>query len=359
MRKHVAVVSVAILVMVLGALAGVRRAEAQSAVLTLPDLSQHARVLQRIGLTDITIDYHRPLVRGRKIFGGVQAYGEVWRAGANFNTTIDLSDPVTIEGQPLAKGIYGLHFIPGETSWIVIFSKNSTSWGSFTYNQAEDALRVTVKPQAIEHREVLSYEFDDPTPNATVLTMRWDTVAVPFRIEVNTREIVAQSLRNQLRSRVQTEWQAWEEAANYLLENKLSADEAATYADRSIQIEDRFENEITKARALSALGRQAEARAAQAKALTLGTESQVYQFGRGLQRLGQQNQALDIFRSNIEKHPNTVIAYTEAARIAAATGDYTAAIKQMRLAVDSALDGAKATLRDLVRQLENNVDINK
>src|SRR5689334_1981958 len=97
---------------------------AQSALLRLPDLSQHARVEQRIGLTDVTVDYHRPLLRGRKIFGGVQAYGEVWRAGANLNTTIAFSDPVTIEGRPLAKGIYGLHFIPGPSSWVVILSNN-------------------------------------------------------------------------------------------------------------------------------------------------------------------------------------------------------------------------------------------
>src|SRR5579864_394191 len=129
------------------------RAEAQSAILNLPRLSQHARFTQRIGITDITIDYHRPLVGGRKIFGGLQAYGQVWRAGANDNTTIEFSDPVTVEGQPLPRGRYGLHMIPGETSWVVIFSKNSTSWGSFTYNQAEDALRVTVKALATENHE--------------------------------------------------------------------------------------------------------------------------------------------------------------------------------------------------------------
>jgi len=356
MRKHLAAIALVLMVI---SLAIANHAEAQSAVLMLPDQSQHARILQRIGLTDITIDYHRPLVRGRKIFGGVQAYGDVWRAGANFNTTIEFSDPVTIEGQPLAKGIYGLHFIPGESSWIAIFSKNSTSWGSFTYDKAEDALRVTVKPQRIEPHEVLSYDFDDPTPTSTVITMRWETVAVPFKLEVNTRDIVAQSLRNQLRGRVQTEWQAWEEVANYLLENKLSAEEAAKYADRSIEIEDRFENEITKARALTALGRQADARAAQDKALTLGSESQVYQFARSLQRLGQQSQALDIFRANIQKHPNTLTAHVEAARIDVANSDYLAAVSDMRLAVNAAVDGAKATFSDLLRQLENHVDINK
>src|SRR6266567_8747328 len=119
--------------------------EAQSAILNLPRVSQHARSTQRIGITDITIDYHRPLVKSRKIFGGLQAYGKVWRAGANDNTIFEVSDQITVNGQPLPKGVYGLHMIPGETSWVVIFSRNSTSWGSFTYDEAEDALRVTVK----------------------------------------------------------------------------------------------------------------------------------------------------------------------------------------------------------------------
>src|SRR6202795_3375021 len=119
---------------------------AQSFVLDLPLASQRAEVSQRIGVTDITINYHRPLVNDRKVWGGLVPYGQVWRAGANINTTITFSDPVTIEGKPLAAGTYGLHMIPNENEWTIIFSKNSTSWGSFTYKEAEDALRVNVKP---------------------------------------------------------------------------------------------------------------------------------------------------------------------------------------------------------------------
>ena len=129
--------------------------QAQSFVLDLPRPSQHAVITQRIGITDITINYHRPVVNKRKVWGGLVPYGQVWRAGANENTTIKFTDPVTIEGKPLPKGTYGLHMIPGENEWTVIFSKNSTSWGSFTYDQAEDALRVTVKPQAADFHEAL------------------------------------------------------------------------------------------------------------------------------------------------------------------------------------------------------------
>jgi tetratricopeptide (TPR) repeat protein len=352
-------VTAAALTAVVVGLAGATMAEAQSALLNLPDVSQHARVSQRIGITDISIDYHRPLARGRKIFGGLQAYGKVWRAGADFNTIIEFTDPVTIEGQPLAKGAYGLHLIPGPTSWVVIFSKNSTSWGSFTYDQAEDALRVTVKPETIAATEALGYEFDHPTPTSVVVTMKWETVAVPFTVGVDTPSIVAASLRNQMRGLVQTEWEAWEQAANYLLENKLDAEEAAKYADSSIAIEDRFENEITKARALRALGRTEEARATESKALTMASQQQAHSFARNLQGVGQQDQALAIFRINIRKDPNSWIAHSEQSRLAVAAGDFDTAVKEAKLAVAIGPEAVKGQLADFVRQLENKVDINK
>jgi tetratricopeptide (TPR) repeat protein len=248
--------------------------------------------------------------------------------------------------------------IPGETSWVVIFSRNSTSWGSFSYDPAEDALRVTVTPRAVEPREILGFEFVDPAPRSTVVTMRWEKVEVPFRVEV-APELAAQNLRNQLRGRAQSEWQAWAEVANYLLENNLSAGEALQDAEQAVAIDDRFESEITKARALDALGRHDEALAARNTALGMGTERQVYDFGRGLQRLNQQEPALEVFRNNIIKHPGTVIAHNEAARIAAAKGDYDTAVKEMKLAISVAPERSRGNLRDLLRQLENGVDINK
>jgi hypothetical protein len=127
--------------------ASVKTAHAQSTVVNIPRASQRAEVMQRVGITDITINYHRPLINGRKVWGGLVPYGQVWRAGANENTTIEFTDPVTIEGKPLARGIYGLHMIPNENEWTVIFSKAATSWGSFTYDEKEDALRVNIKPQ--------------------------------------------------------------------------------------------------------------------------------------------------------------------------------------------------------------------
>lgn len=334
-------------------------AAAQSALLTLPDVSQHARVEQRVGITDIAIDYHRPLVHGRKIFGGMLPYGAVWRAGADYNTTISFSDAVTVDGQPLPKGTYGLHMIPGQTSWVVIFSRNSTSWGSFSYDEAEDALRVTVQPRVSDGQEALSYDFDELTNRAAVITMRWERVAVPFEVEVDTPNIVARSLRDQLRGRVQTEWQAWEEAANYLLENGLDPRDALKYADTSIGIEDRFENEITRARALDALGRSAEADSTRRKAFAVGTQLQVYTFGRNLQRLGQQQAALRVFRDDLRRDPESWIGHAEASRVAVGAGDFPSAIREMQLAVAVAPNALKPTLQDLERQLNDRVDVNR
>lgn len=352
MRPHRATIAVATLVIA-------ANAGAQSILLDLPDVSQHARVMQRIGITDVTIDYHRPLARGRKIFGGVQPYGSVWRAGANFNTVVEFSDSVAIEGHAVPKGAYGLHFIPGESSWTLILSRNSTSWGSFTYDPSEDALRVTLKPHAIEHREALSYDVDDLTPTSAVVTMRWDDVAVPFTVQVNTPQIVARSLRNQLRGLVQREWQGWNEAADYLLENKLDAGEALKYSEQSIGVEDRFENEIVKARALAALGRAAAAAATRKKALSLGTQQQVHSFARNLQGLGYHDQALDIFRENIAKDPSSWIAHSEISRLAVAQGDFDNAIREMRLSADLAPAALKSQVQAFVRALEARVDINK
>jgi hypothetical protein len=342
-----------------GVLAAAAGAAAQSAILNLPRASQHARVTQRIGLTDITIDYHRPLVGGRPIFGGLQAYGQVWRAGANDNTTLEVTDPVTVEGHALPKGVYGLHMIPGQTSWVVIFSKNATSWGSFTYDEAEDALRVTVTPVPIENHEALTYDFDSPAPTSVVVTMRWEKVAVPFRVDVDTPAITEHSLRNQLRHRAQFEWSPWMEAANYLLANHLSADEALKDAEASIQNEDRFENEITKSRALTVLGRPTEALAARDKALALGTQLQIQVFARGLQADGRQEEALELFRINIKKDPTSWIAHNNAARLAVAKGDFDAAIKEMTLAAAGAPDSLKSAHADLIRRLQHHEDINK
>src|SRR3954463_8123274 len=198
--------------------------------LILPDVSQAAAVKQRVGLTDIKVTYHRPLVNGRKIWGGLVPLGEVWRAGANENSVVDFSDAVTVEGQPLPKGTYGLHMIPTADTWTVIFSKMSTAWGSYTYDQKEDALRVTVKPRATEMEEALEYEFEDLKADSATMTLKWEKVAVPVKIAVPPEATIA-NIRGQMRGRAQYEWEATNQAANYCLTHKVNLDEALKWVN--------------------------------------------------------------------------------------------------------------------------------
>ena len=333
--------------------------QAQSTILDLPRPSQHALLVQRVGITDITISYHRPLVGGRKIWGGLVPYGQVWRAGANENTTIEFSDPVTIEGKPLDKGTYGLHMIPNADEWSVIFSKNSTSWGSFTYDQKEDALRVNVKPQAAELREALTYDFDQVKPESAVATMRWEKVAVRFTVSVNVNDVVEASLHNQLRGLAQYTWFGWDDAANYLVDHKMNLEEALKYTNNSIQNEERFDNLLTKSKVLDAMGRKDEATAAKDKALEKANPLQTHLYARQLQAEKRQDEAFAIFRTNAKNHPNEWFVHSGLARIYSAQGDFSNAAKEMKVALAEAPDSQKSYVEGLVKRLEAKDDINK
>jgi hypothetical protein len=332
---------------------------AQSFVLDLPDASQRAEISQRIGLTNITIDYHRPLVKDRKIWGGLIPYGTVWRAGADENTTITFSDPVQVEGKPLDKGTYGLHMIPTADEWTIIFSKNSTSWGSFTYDEKEDALRVTVKPKTADFHNALTYEFDQLQPDSAVVQMAWDKVAVPFTVSVDVHDLVEASLKKQLRNLPQYTWISWDDAANYLLAEKINLDDALKYANRSIQLEDRFENEMTKSQVLAALNRKDDADAAQKKALSLASPLQMHIYARQLQGQKRNEEAFAIFRENAKKHPDMWFVHSGLARIYSSEGKFDEAAKEMQIAADGAPAGQKSAFEGLVKQLQAKQDINK
>ena len=328
-------------------------------ILNLPRPSQHALVLQRVGITDITINYSRPLVNGRPIWGKLVPYGQVWRAGANENTTIEFTDAVSVEGKPLAKGVYGLHMIPGENEWTVIFSKNASSWGSFSYKEDEDALRVTVKPQASEFHEALTYDFDQVKPEETVASLRWEKLSVPFRISVPVNDVVQADLKSQLRGGVQYIWEPWDEAGTYLLANKINLAQALAYEDQSIQVEPRFDNFLTKSQILDEMGKKEEALAYRTKALDSANALQLHFYARQLQAQGHQSEALELFRSNIKKHPNEWITLSEEARLACANGDFENAVKNMKLASAGAPEAYKPQFENLVRRLEAKEDINK
>jgi hypothetical protein len=330
----------------------------QSLVIDLPLASQRAAAEQRLGVTDIRIDYHRPEVRGRKVWGDLVPYGQVWRAGANENTVITFGGPVTVEGQPLPKGSYGLHMIPTESTWTVIFSKNSTSWGSFSYDEKEDALRVTVKPRPAEMQEALSYTFEDPHPDSTAVTLRWEKVAVPFQVKVDVNAATVASLHQQLRGLQQYNWLSWNDAATWAIENKTNYEEALKWADTSIQNEERYENLDTKSQLLRLTGKTAEADAVQQKALAIAGPLQLHNYARQLLAQKKTAEAVKIFETNARKNPTVWFVYMGLARAQSAQGRFPEAVKNAKEALSRAPEAQKKYLQGLVDKLEARRDIN-
>jgi len=329
--------------------------------LNLPDVSQAAEVKQRVALTDIAVKYHRPLVNGRKIWGGLVPYGKVWRVGANENTTIEFSDPVSVEGKPLDKGTYGLHMIPNQDSWTVIFSKTNTAWGSYSYDQKEDALRVDVKPRPLaENKEALEFDFEDLKPTSTAVTMKWEKLGVPFTVSINDSDQTLQNIRAQLKGRGQFTWQALDEGAQFCLTRKVNLDEALRWADASIQNEERFDNLSTKADILKALNRPDEAKTVWNRALEIAKAPQLYTYGRQLQNQKKGAEAMEIFKDVAKRFPQDVYGYLAQARIKSTAGDFAGATSDAKQAQAAApTDAQKQSIQALITRLDAKQDINK
>jgi tetratricopeptide (TPR) repeat protein len=286
-------------------------------------------------------------------------YGKVWRAGANENTTITFSDDVSVEGKALAAGTYGLHTIPDKDQWTIIFSKNSTSWGSFSYDEKEDALRVTTKPQGADFREALTYTFEEVKPDSAATTLRWEKLAVPFHVSADVKAVVLKSVKNELRSVGGFTWAGFDEAAQWCLDNNYNLEEALKWEDTSIQNEQRFENLETKSRILDAMGRKEDAAKTYSAALEKATAAQLYFYARGLQRTGNAKRAFELYPQVPKKDANSWVSHLALARISSNTGDFPTAAKEMTQAISGAPDANKPFLQPLLTRLQANDDINK
>jgi tetratricopeptide (TPR) repeat protein len=325
----------------------------------MPDVSQHAVVKQRVGLTDIKIDYHRPLVNGRKVWGGIVPLGEVWRAGANQNTIIEFSDDVSVEGQALPKGRYGLHMIPTADTWTIIFSKMADAWGSYTYKKEEDALRVTVKPRPAEMEEALEFEFEDLKADSALVTMKWEKLAVPFKVSVSDETTFA-NIQNQMRGRAQYEWDSLNQAAQFCLTKKVKLEEGLKWADASIQNEERFENLSTKADLLKAMNKPEDAKKAWEQALGRTTAPQLYSYGRRLQFDKKDAEAMEIFKEVAKRYPESPFGHLANARLKSAAGDFGGAAEDVKKAQAVAIsDQQRNALKPMLERLQAKQDINK
>ncbi|MBZ5588833.1 MAG: DUF2911 domain-containing protein [Acidobacteriia bacterium] len=235
------------------------------AQLDLPRPSPKATVSQTVGLTDITITYCRPGVKGRVIWGGLVPYDQVWRTGANEATTITFSDEVTIEGTKLPAGTYGLFTIPGKDEWTVIFNKGAKQWGAYEYKQTEDVLRIKLTPHPDEFRELLTFWFPAVSTDSATVAICWEKLSVPITVKVDTTAKVLAAARKAV-----DDWRLPYRAATFCLDNNVNLDEARGWMDRSIAMKETMYNLAGKARFLALDGKKADAIALAKKAITVG-----------------------------------------------------------------------------------------
>lgn len=230
-----------------------------AAQLKLPAVSQHAVVSQTVGLTDLTITYSRPGVKGREIFGGLVPYGKVWRTGANQSTQFAVTTDVEIEGKKLPAGTYSLHTIPGTSEWTVMFNKDAGQFGSFNYDEKKDALRVSVKPEKAEHStEWLEFYFPQISTDAATLMLRWADVALPIHIETNTTANVLANARTAIAGAKPDDWQTPYRAGTFALENGKMT-EAKEWSDAAVKKSENLSTLWLRARIEQKEGHKAEA----------------------------------------------------------------------------------------------------
>ena len=236
-----------------------------------PRPSPKASLTQTVGTTDITVNYSRPGVKGRTIWGGLVPYDKVWRTGANEATVITFSEDVTVGGQKLAKGTYSLHTIPGRDQWTVIFNSVADQWGSYSYDPAKDAARVQVKPVKADFREWLTFEIPTMTTDTADLTIRWENVAVPVTINTDSTARTLAAFKRALSPTWQTPFQA----ANFAFENKAATrEEINAWLDQSLKINENLANLWLKARLLRDEGKTADAIRTAEMAISKASEAQ-------------------------------------------------------------------------------------
>lgn len=339
--------------------------------------NKKAAVTERIGLTDVSIHYDRPAVKGRegKIWGQLVPVGFTdpgfgssksapWRAGANENTTIEFSSNVKIEGQSLPAGKYGLFLAYSPDESTLIFSKNSSSWGNYYYTDKEDALRVKVKPVALDKSvERLKYEFMDETENSAIVGLQWEKLMFPFKIEVDYINDQINSFRSELRSSRGFLWEGWNQAAQWCLQNNVNLQEALLWSDTATSPifggEKSFTAWAVKSEILQKLGRQEDAAAAMKKGLPFAGMQEIHQYGRQLIQQKQPKEALEIFRKNAEKYPGQFTTLMGLTRGYSANGDYKNALKYATQAEALAPDPQnKSNLQRMTGLLKEGKDVN-
>ena len=338
--------------------------------------NRKASVSEQIGIVKIEINYSRPGVKGRegKIWNTpIAHYGFVdqghgtsssapWRAGANENTTISFSHPVRIEGKDLPAGKYGFFIALGETESMLIFSKINTSWGSFYYDDSQDALRVTVKNQSLDKSvEWLKYEFIDQSDNSVNILMSWEMRAIPFKVEADTKKLQFEAFKNDFRTT--RPYYDFLSAIYWCVRNNYELEQALAWADRAIYFrimgEKNFRTLSAKAAVLTKMNRMEEANKVMEEALPMGGMLDVHFYARALQAQHQHKEAFKVFKINYDKYPKEFTTNLGMGRAYSALGEYKKALPYMKVALPLAPDEAnKARVEIMIKKLEEGKDAN-
>jgi tetratricopeptide (TPR) repeat protein len=338
--------------------------------------NKKASVSEQIGIVKIAITYSRPGVKGRegKIYNTTVAhYGfkdqghgtsnaAPWRAGANENTAISFSHSVKIEGKDLPAGTYGFFISLGEEESTLVFSKVSNSWGSFYYDQAEDALRVTVNNQTLnESVEWLKYEFIDQTENSATIAMSWEKRMISFKVEADTKALQIAAFKRDFRTT--RPYYDYIQAASYCIQNNIELEQALAWMDRAIYFrvmgEKNFRTLSTKAAVLTKMNRLEEANKVMEEAIPMGTMLDVHYYARSLGAQKQIDEAFKVYKANYEKYPNVFTTNVGMGRAYASVGNYKKALVYMKAALPQAPnDFNKSSVEGMVKKLEEGKDIN-
>lgn len=332
--------------------------------------NKKASVSEQIGIVKIEIKYSRPGVKGREghiwntpvahygfiDLGHGTSYAAPWRAGANENTTLSFNYPVKIEGKDLAAGTYGFFIALGENESTLIFSKISNSWGSFYYDEKEDALRVTVKNQTLDKSvEWLKYEFEDQTDNSAVIAMSWEKRKIAFKVEAEVEKLQIEAFKADFRTT--RPYYDFIQAAQYCLQHNIELEQALAWMDRGIYFrvmgEKNFRSLSTKAAILTKLNRKEEAKKIMDEALPMGAMLDVHFYGRQLLNANETDEAFKVFKLNYEKYPKEFTTNVGMGRAYAAKGDAKKAITHFKVALPLAPSPQnKANVEVYIKNLE-------
>ncbi len=295
--------------------------------------SPAATVSQTIGISTITVNYSRPSVKGREVWGALVPYGwnkqafgagnsAPWRAGANENTVIRLSHPAKIQGHAVPAGDYGLFFVINkDNTGEVILSRDSRSWGSFWYDPQHDEMKEKIALRAIPNTELLTYDFQNITKNSAELVLNWEKMQFPVTIEFDVDAIVMANAEQELKGPTGFNWAGYSSAAGYALRNKIDYDKALVWIDQAIGINSNFTDLTIKSGLLKETGKAEEAEKIMKDAVAVGTENELNQYGYQLLTDKQQDKAIDIFILNTQRNPKSPNVFDSLGEAYALKGD--------------------------------------